>query len=136
MGGSHPKGGKMRKVSKKYEEMSIDEKINNEIDRLNKIYTNIQSDKKEVCKELIRNAAFLSVTLRTLQQTINEGGVVEEYNNGGGQSGTRIAPSAQIYSKLIANYNAIIKQLVALLPASDKELARLSSDPMLDYLNS
>lgn len=76
----------------------------------------------------------MTITLQELQADINKNGSIEGYDNGGGQSGRRISPAAQQYTKLIANYNAVIKQLVALLPGGEKETARMQSDPMADYL--
>lgn len=106
-----------------------------EIERLSNIFKNIDADKAALVKELIQNAAYSAVTLRELQKNITEHGAIQEYNNGGGQSGMRISPALQAYTKLIATYNGIIKQLVGLLPKSEQELARISSDPMADFLN-
>ena len=106
-----------------------------EIKRLSAIFKNIDADKAAVVKELIQNAAYTAVTLRELQENISESGAIMEYNNGGGQSGIRVSPALQAYTKLISTYNGIIKQLVGLLPKSEQELARMSSDPMADFLN-
>ena len=110
--------------------------ITEEEARLSAIFSGIESDKTAVCSELIRNAAFLAVSLRDLQEKLNTDGCVETYQNGPNQSGTRISPAAQIYSKLIANYNAVIKALVALLPAGERDAARAESDPMAVFLSS
>lgn len=110
--------------------------ISEEEARLTGIFSGIGSDQAAVCTELIRNAAFMAVSLRDLQDLLNDGGYVEPYQNGPNQSGTRIAPAAQIYTKLIANYNAVIKSLVALLPEGDKEAAKAEADPMAVFLSS
>ena len=109
--------------------------VSDEIERLSNIYKNIDLDKAAVVKDLIQNAAYSAVTLRELQKGITEYGAIQEYNNGGGQSGMRISPALQAYTKLIATYNGIIKQLVGLLPKSEQELARMSSDPMANFLD-
>lgn len=115
--------------------MLEDLEVCTEIERLTNIYKNIDADKAAVVKELIQNAAYSAVTLRELQKNITEYGAVQEYNNGGGQCGMRISPALQAYTKLIATYNGIIKQLVGLLPKSEQELARMSSDPMNSFLD-
>lgn len=125
-----------KKVKFNYDELSIDEKISMEIDRLNSIFDNIAEDKKSLCSQLIQNAAFMAISLKELQEDMNKKGMVEEYQNGPNQSGTRISPSAQIYTKMIANYNAVIKQLIALLPSSDKLPAKTATDPMALFLGS
>lgn len=108
--------------------------ISSEIDRLSKIFKNISEDKAGLVKELIQNAAYSAVTLRELQKNITEMGAVMEYNNGGGQKGIRISPALQAYNKLLATYNTTVKQLVGLLPKSEQELARLSSNPLTEFL--
>jgi hypothetical protein len=118
-------------MAKKTENITVSE----EIERLSEIYKNIDGDKAAVVRELIQNAAYTAVTLRELQKEITKYGAIQDYNNGGGQSGKRISPALQAYTKLISTYNGIIKQLVGLLPKSEQELARMTSDPMADFLN-
>ena len=114
----------------------MDEKqIKAEIKRLTKIFANIDEDKRELCEQLVQNAAFMAVSLRNLQEQIKIDGWVEEYQNGATQKGRKTGSAAVLYTKLINNYRQTIGDLVKLLPKSDQELARLSSDPMADFLN-
>lgn len=115
--------------------MEKDDRVLAEQKRLSKVFKHIEKDKRELCAGLIQNASFCVVTLTDLQRQINEEGAVTDYNNGGGQSGKRISPAVQIYTKLVANYNAIMKQLISLLPAEEKAVARLETDPMREFLN-
>ena len=77
----------------------------------------------------------MSVSLQDLQKVIKEDGWVEEYQNGANQKGKKTGSAAQLYIKLSNNYRQVIADLVKLLPRSEQELARMSSDPMLDFLN-
>jgi hypothetical protein len=65
---------------------------------------------------LIRNAAFMTVTLQDLQAEINENGVMSEYKNGEHQWGTKKSPQVEIYNTMIKNHASITKQLTDLLP--------------------
>lgn len=109
--------------------------IGAEITRLTKIFANIDKDKKDLCKQLIQNAAFMAVSLRELQEQIKIDGWVEDYQNGANQKGRKVGSAAVQYTKLVNNYRQVIADLVKLLPKGDQELARLSSDPMADFLD-
>ena len=109
--------------------------IEAEIKRLTKIFANIDKDKKELCQQLVQNAAFMAVSLRELQEQIKIDGWVEDYQNGANQKGRKTGSAAVLYTKLINNYRQVIGDLCKLLPKGEQELARISSDPMADFLN-
>lgn len=114
----------------------MDEKqIKAEIKRLAKIFTNIDEDKRELCEQLIQNAAFMAVSLRDLQEQIKIDGWVEDYQNGANQKGRKTGSAAVLYTKLINNYRQTIGDLCKLLPKGEQELARISSDPMANFLD-
>lgn len=118
------------------EKRKMDEKsIKAEIKRLTKIFANIDEDKRELCEQLIQNAAFMAVSLRDLQEQIKIDGWVEDYQNGANQKGRKTGSAAVLYTKLINNYRQTIGDLVKLLPKGEQELARMTSDPMADFLN-
>ena len=118
-------------------ELSTQTKIKRERTRLSKVIDDLPDDKKTVAKGLIDQLAFIAVTLNSLQEEIIAMGATQAYDNGGGQSGQRISPAAQLYTKLVANYNALSKQLVALFPAGEgRANAKTALDPMVAFLNS
>lgn len=114
--------------------MTKDRDISAEIDKLHKIFEHIQPDKQSLCESLIQNAAYMAVTLMELQEMIDRDGLIELYDNGGGQSGKKIGSATQIYQKMLPSYNQVIKTLAGMLPPSEKELAVRSADPMADFL--
>jgi len=124
-----------KKTTKTKPKKTRDYRTSYEVKRLNQIFANIDKEKKDLCKKLIENAAFMSVSLQDLQKVIKEDGWVEEYQNGANQKGKKTGSAAQLYIKLSNNYRQVIADLVKLLPRSEQELARMSSDPMLDFLN-
>ena len=101
-------------------EVSKETRINAEIKKLNKIFTKMDTKNKKSIHSLIENAAFMSVTLEDLQNTINTQGVVSEYQNGENQWGTKKSPEIEIYNTMIKNHMSVMKQLTDLLPKQEK----------------
>ena len=112
-----------------------EKEIKAEIKRLTKIFANIDEDKRELCEQLVQNAAFMAVSLRDLQEQIKLDGWVEDYQNGANQKGRKTGSAAVLYTKLINNYRQVIGDLCKLLPKGEQELARISSDPMANFLD-
>ncbi len=102
-------------------ELSKDERIKKEFNRLKRIFKNLPKDKKDTALSLIRNAAFMTVTLEDLKEHINKNGVVSKYQNGKNQWGTKKSPEVDIYNTMIKNHMAVIKQLCDLLPDDSKK---------------
>lgn len=109
--------------------------ISTEFDRLLNIFKDIPKDRNELCTNLMQNAAFMVISLRELQTDLRINGWIEEYQNGENQHGRKPSSAAQVYNKLISNYNNIIKQLVGLLPDDKQEIAKATVDPMMEFLN-
>lgn len=93
-----------------------DGKIKKEIAKLKRLFKDMEKDTMNTVSSLIRNAAFMAVTLDDLQETINIEGAVSEYQNGENQWGTKKSPEVEVYNTMIKNHMAIIKQLSDLLP--------------------
>lgn len=113
-------------------EKSIDARIKAEVKRLNGILKKLPEDTKKVVKSLIENAAFMTVTLEDLQKTINENGVITEYQNGENQWGTKKSPEVEIHLQMTKNYSMIMKQLADHLPKGEPQ----ASDGFDDFVNS
>ncbi|SHF16583.1 hypothetical protein [Caloramator proteoclasticus] len=114
-------------------DLSKEERINQEVKRLNKIFSKIDTKTKKAVHSLIENAAFMSVTLDDLQKEIIKNGVVSEYQNGENQWGTKKSPEVEIYNTMIKNHMAIMKQLADLLP---KEEIKQEDDGFEEFVNS
>ena len=98
-----------------------DRQIKAEIKRLTKIFANIDQDKKDLCEQLVQNAAFMAVSLRELQEQIKKDGWVEDYQNGANQQGVKQSATLQSYNALIKNYTSVIKALSNVLPPAEKQ---------------
>lgn len=94
----------------------MDERIREEIERLNEIFTNISENKKTLCAKLIQNAAFMAVTLEDLQETIMDEGAVKEFTNGNGFTILQEHPAQKSYNTMINRYASVMRQLQDLLP--------------------
>lgn len=111
--------------------MDKDTAIKKEIKKLNNIFKDIPEDKKSLCEGLIKNAAFMYVTLEELQNEVNKHGAMIAYKSGNGFDTIRDNPAQKAYTTMISRYSGIIDQLNKLLP-SDK--ASQNNDELLDFL--
>lgn len=107
------------------------ERIEKEIRRIRKLLKVLDKDRLATIQSLVKNAAFMSITLDDLQDTMNEQGVISQYQNGENQWGTKKSPEVEIYNTMVKNHMAIMKQLVDLLPESDSNSKK---DLLLDFL--
>ncbi len=94
---------------------------------LRKIFEELEENKRDLVTPLIEKAAFMSVELDDLQETIEQNGWTSEYKNGENQYGTKKSPEAETYIALSKNYAAVIKQLTELVPAAKRKKSRLEA---------
>lgn len=99
-------------------------RIKAEINRLRKLLKSLPKDTLAAAASLIRNVAFMSVTLDDLQETINRDGATSFYKNGENQFGTKKSPEIETYNSMIKNYMASMQQLIGLLPKEAVEDAK------------
>lgn len=107
------------------------ERVDKEIKRIKKLLKAVNKDTLATLHSLVKNAAFMSVTLDDLQDSMNANGVISEYQNGENQWGTKKSPEVEIYNTMIKNHMAIMKQLVDLLPEKDTTAKK---DMLLEFL--
>ncbi len=107
------------------------ERIEKEIKRIKRLFKVLDKDTLSTLQSLIKNAAFMSVTLDDLQDAMNQNGVISEYQNGENQWGTKKSPEVEIYNTMIKNHMTIMKQLVDLLPEQETNHKK---DMLLEFL--
>ncbi len=88
--------------------------------RLKRIFKDLEPNKLSTCRALIARAAFITISLEDLEVQLNETGWVEYYQNGENQSGMKKAAAADVHISLTKNLNAIVKQLLDLVPPAQK----------------
>ena len=96
-------------------------RIRKEKKRLQEIFKDMEPNKLSTCQALIDRAAFITISLQDLEEQLNETGWVEPYQNGENQSGLKKAAAADVHISLTKNLNAIVKQLLDLVPPAQKE---------------
>lgn len=106
--------------------------ISSEIKKLKSIFRNISPDRQILCENLIQNASYMAVKLKELQTLIDETGMIEDYNHGGGQSGKKVSSPMLVYQKMLPSYNQVIKTLLSMLPPGEREQA--TADLMSEFL--
>ena len=102
-------------------------RIKDEKKTLNEIFAELEENKRNLVTPLIEKAAFMSIELDDLQETIEQEGWTSEYKNGENQYGTKKSPEAETYIALSKNYAAVIKQLTELVPAAKRKASRLAA---------
>jgi len=113
--------GKPKPVAKKKPEKSKAYLVGREKRRLLKLFEGIDENKKNFVKEQVTNLAWYTVSVKILQEQIDENGTMIEYNNGGGQSGLKENPDVKTMLGYQKNVNDITRQLTDLVPARKKE---------------
>jgi hypothetical protein len=99
---------------------SKETRIRKEKKRLEGIFKDLEENKLKTCSALINRAAFITISLEDLEEQLNETGWTEYYQNGENQSGMKKAAAADVHISLTKNLNAIIKQLLDLVPPAQK----------------
>lgn len=96
-------------------------RIRREKKRLQEIFKDLEPNKLSTCQALIERAAFITISLQDLEELLNESGWVEPYQNGENQFGLKKSAAADVHISLTKNLNAIVKQLLDLVPPAQKE---------------
>lgn len=96
-------------------DLTKDEKIKKEVSRLNKILKEVDEKKKKTVEGLIKEAAFMRITLDELRDCINKYGVIDEMCQGE-YTILRESPYVKTYNTMIQRYTTVNDKLLALLP--------------------
>lgn len=96
-------------------------RIKKERKRLAEIFKDLEPNKLNTCQALIDRAAFITISLQDIEVQLNEIGWTEYYQNGENQSGWKKSAAADVHISLTKNLNAIVKQLLDLVPPAQKE---------------
>lgn len=108
-------------------EITKDQKIKREAARLKRVFRDLDKNKLQTVESLIRNAAFMAVSLEELQEIINRDGYIVEYQNGENQRGTKQSDEVKTHIAMTKNHASIIKQLCDLVPPEKKKESRLQA---------
>lgn len=85
--------------------------------RIGGYYEGIDEISFSIISPLIRDAAFMRITLDELAAIINENGAIEEYRNGETQYGMKQSAALQSYINTMKVYTSTIKALDGWIPS-------------------
>ena len=108
-------------------ELTKEQKIKREITRLKRVFKDLDKNKLQTVESLIRNAAFMAVSLEELQEIINVEGYTEEYQTGANQAGRKQSEAVKTHIAMTKNHAAIMKQLADLAPPVKKKESKLQA---------
>lgn len=94
------------------------------------ILAKIPDDKRTIGKKLIEELSFMEKTLQSLRKQIDEGGVIEEFNQGK-QSFIRESPALKAYNTTVQRYSVMYRQLTDLI---GKSAEAEKSNAVYDFL--
>lgn len=124
---------KTKNTNDKIKEIEKDAQIKKEIKKINSLFKDLDKNTKKAVEALIQNAAYVSVTLKELQNTLNRNGLTCEYQNGENQWGTKKSPEIEIYNTMFKNFIGAMKAINDFIP---KDKPRLDEDGFEDFVNS
>lgn len=102
--------------------MKKETKIKNEINRLNDIFKDISKDTIKLVDGLIKEAAYMRISLEIMKEDLDENGWNESFTQSPNTPAyERERPTARQYINLNKSYQQIMKQLSDLLPKNDKK---------------
>lgn len=114
--------------------MTKEERIQEEIKRLDDIFKDISLKEYKSIRKLIENLSFMAVTLDDLMEIVNKEDLVVETVNAS-QSFLKENPALTSYNKMYANYIKGLQQLISLLPEKPKQLDDPDDkDALISYL--
>lgn len=113
-------------------ELTKEDRIKKEISRLKKIYGKVDEKMQKAIDELIKNTAFMCITLQEMQKSINKNGTQIEYRNSETQYGSKANPDVANYNSMFKNYAAAVKQLNDILPTGEN---KIKEDELEDFIS-
>lgn len=93
-------------------------RIKREVNRLKKLFKEIDENKKKLVQATIDDVAFLTVAMQDLRENIVRDGTTVEYKNGENQYGTKQSPDAQLYLAMSQKQAQAMKILLDCMPKS------------------
>lgn len=112
----------MAKEKDNNDTLSIDAQIKAEQGEIKKLFKNIGKEKRAIIDKQISELAFLQVTLNRLKNEVNNGEILEDFEQGS-QKFKRENSALKSYNATIKSYITVTKTLLELLPPTDKEIA-------------
>ncbi|MCI1593226.1 hypothetical protein [Heyndrickxia oleronia] len=92
-----------------------EKEIKKEINRLKRLFKELDKNKQSAAEGLIQEVSFMRVTLKDLKEDINKNGVIDEMEQGE-YTILRESPAVKTYNTMVQRYTTACKELYNLLP--------------------
>lgn len=102
------------------EKLEKEKNIKQEINRIKKLYKDISKEKVKVLDGLIKEAAFMKISLEEIREDLMQNGMTELFVQGE-QAFNRERPEVKIYTTFMQRYSNVMKQLIDILPVEEKK---------------
>lgn len=112
----------MAERKKRYEDLEIPEKIEENKKKIRKLFRDLPKEQLQFAEGLIYQFAVTTVTLERLVDEINGGDVIENFKQGA-QELRRENPALKSYNTTIKSFAALSKSLLDLLPEKTQKQA-------------
>lgn len=109
-------------------------KIKREVNRLKKLFKDIDENKKKLVFSTIEDIAFMTVTMQKLRDNIVRAGTTVKYKNGENQYGTKQSPDAQLYLQMSQKHTQAMKILLECMPKTEK-VPKVPEDDFENFVN-
>lgn len=119
----------------KRKEKTKEERIKSELARLNKIYKDIEENRKSTAQGLIERCAYMRISLEDFEKDLDKNGFTEKFRQGNQEPYDRKRPIAEIYNSMNTSYQKAIKQLSDLLPKYN-EIPTKDDDGFDDFVHN
>lgn len=97
-----------------------EKKIKKEVNRLKRLFKDIDENKKKLVQTTIEDVAFMTVTMQELREQITRDGTTVTYQNGEHQKGVKQSPDAQLYLQMSQKQTQAMKILLDCMPKGVK----------------
>ncbi|QXE02762.1 hypothetical protein [Terribacillus sp. DMT04] len=113
-------------MSKKNPIKNQDEQIAAEIEKWNVTLSKMPSNKREAAQVLVERVAFMTVTLRILEEDIKAKGPTYRFVNGSQKMHVE-NPSQKSYNTMINRYTAACDKLLAMVPNAPVDIDKVQA---------
>lgn len=113
-------------MSRKMSIKKQDELIAAEIEKWNTTLSKMPANKKEAASVLVERVAFMTVTLRLLEEDIKAKGPTYKFENGSQKMHVE-NPSQKSYNTMINRYTAACDKLLSLVPNAPVDIDKVQS---------
>jgi hypothetical protein len=113
-------------MSRKFSKEKQNEEIATEIEKWNATLSKMPSNKREAAQVLVERVAFMTVTLRILEEDIKAKGPTYRFVNGSQKMHVE-NPSQKSYNTMINRYTAACDKLLAMVPNAPVDIDKVQA---------